>query len=330
MTQRRTFLQHTAALGAAAALGNSGSVFAQGAWPTKPVRVINPFPAGGGTDVFLRPVAARLSQVLGQQFTVENMGGAGGTVGAAAAAKAPADGYTLFCGAVHHAIAESLYTKLPYSLEKDFVPVTVLAYIPNVVVVHPKHTDINTFADFLAYAKKNPGKLNFGSAGNGTSHHLTVELFKQLTGTFMTHIPYRGAGPMMQDLLAGQVDFAFDGMGTSAAQIKSGKLKALAVTSAKRVPAFPDIPTMEEVGIKGYQTTTWYALWAGRGTPAEVVTRTQQEVAKIMQEPGIKEFWFNQGADLGGQSPAEFGKFVHSEIEKWAKVVKASGAKIDL
>ena len=318
MTNRRQFVQTAGALGASAI---TGGAFAQGAWPVKPVKVINPFPAGGGTDVFLRPVAARLSQIMGQQFTVENLGGAGGTVGASVAAKAPPDGYTLFCGAVHHTIAESLYTKLPYSLEKDFIPITVLAYIPNVVVVHPKHTNINTFAEFLDYAKKNPGKLNFGSAGNGTSHHLTVELFKQLTSTFMTHIPY---------LLAGQVDFAFDGMGTSAAQIKAGKLKAMAVTSAKRVPAFPNIPTMEEVGIKGYQATTWYALWAVKGTPPEIVSRTQQEMAKIMQEPGIKEFWFNQGADLGGNSPADFTRFISSEIEKWAKVVKASGAKIDL
>ena len=327
MMHRRSFLQGAAALGAAAL---SGRTVAQGTWPSKPVRVINPFPAGGGTDAFLRPVAARLSQVLGQQFTVENLGGAGGTVGAAAAAKTPPDGYTLFCGAVHHTIAESLYTKLPYSLERDFVPITVIAYIPNVVVVHPKYTNINTFADFLNYVKQNPGKMNFGTAGNGTSHHLTVELFKQMTGTFLTHIPYRGAGPMMQDLLAGSVDFAFDGMGTSAAQIKGGKLKALAVTSAKRVPAFPNIPTMEEVGIKGYQATTWYALWAPKGTPADVVTRTQQEVAKILQEPAIKELWFNQGADLGGNSPADFTRFISSEIEKWAKVVKASGAKIDL
>lgn len=327
MTNRRKFVQAAGALGASAFTAGG---FAQGAWPAKPVKVINPYPAGGGTDVFLRPVAARLSQILGQQFTVENLGGAGGTVGATTASKALPDGYTLFCGAVHHTIAESLYTKLPYALEKDFIPITVLAYVPNVVVVHPKHTNINTFADFLNYAKKNPGKLNFGSAGNGTSHHLTVELFKQLTGTFMTHIPYRGAGPMMQDLLAGQVDFAFDGMGTSAAQIKGGKLKAMAVTSAKRVPAFPTIPTMEEVGIKGYQATTWYALWAVKGTPMDIVNNVQQEVAKIMQEPGIKEFWFNQGADLGGNSPADFTRFISSEIEKWSKVVKASGAKIDL
>ncbi len=315
---------------AAGMLATAGSSFAQGAWPTKPVRVINPFPAGGGTDAFLRPVAARLTQILGQQFTVENLGGAGGTVGASAAAKAPADGYTLFCGAVHHTIAESLYTRLPYNIERDFMPITVLAYIPNVVVVHPKYTEINTLADFIAYARKNPGKLNFGSAGNGTSHHLTVELFKQMTKTFMTHIPYRGAGPMMQDLLAGSVDFAFDGMGTSAAQIKGGKLKALAVTSAKRVPAFPNLPTMDESGIKGYQATTWYALWAVKGTPPEVVTRVQQEVAKVMQEPAIKEFWFNQGAEAGGNTPADFSKFIRAEIEKWALVVKASGAKIDL
>ncbi len=327
MISRRNFVKGAAAAGVLALPGASHS---QGAWPNKPVRVINPFPAGGGTDVFLRPVAARLSQITGQQFTVENLGGAGGTVGAAAAAKAAPDGYTLFCGAVHHTIAESLYTRLPYSLERDFIPITVLAYIPNVLVVHPKYTEINSFADFLAYVRKNPGKLNFGSAGNGTSHHLTVELFKQLTKTFMTHIPYRGAGPMMQDLLAGSVDFAFDGMGTSAAQIKAGKLKALAVTSAKRVPAFPNIPTMEELGIKDYQATTWYAMWAVKGTPPEVVNRTQQEIAKIMQEPAIKDFWFNQGAEPGGNSPADFTRFISSEIEKWGKVVKASGAKIDL
>ena len=327
MTNRRQFVQAAAALGSAAI---APGAFAQGAWPNKPVKVINPFPAGGGTDVFLRPLAARLSQSMGQQFTVENLGGAGGTVGATAAAKAQPDGYTLFCGAVHHTIAESLYTKLPYSLEKDFVPITVIAYVPNVISLHPKHTGINTFAEFLTYLKKNPGKMNYGSAGNGTSHHLTVEMFKQMTGTFITHIPYRGAGPMMQDLLAGSVDFAFDGMGTSAAQIKGGKLKALAVTSAKRVPAFPTIPTMDEVGVKGYQATTWYGLWAVKGTPAEIITRTQQEVAKALTEPALKEFWFNQGAEPGGQTPAEFSKFIGDEIAKWGKVVKASGAKIDL
>ncbi len=326
MISRRKFVKGASAT---LALSAAGAAFAQ-SWPAKTIRVINPFPAGGGTDAFLRPLAAKMSQSLGQQLVVENLGGAGGTVGAAVAAKSSADGYTLLCGAVHHTIAESLYTRLPYKLERDFAPITVLAYVPNVVVFHPKFTEINSIADLIAYAKKNPGKLNFGTAGNGTSHHLTVELFKQMTGTFMTHIPYRGAGPMMSDLLAGAVDFAFDGMGTSAAQIKGGKLKALAVTSAKRVPAFPNIPTMEEAGLKGYQATTWYAMWAVKGSPPEVVSRAHQEIVKALADPGIKEIWFNQGAEAGGNSPADFARFIHAEIEKWAKVVKLSGARIDL
>jgi len=325
MVTRRDLLQGAAAAGV---LSCAGLARAQ-AWPAKPIRVISPFAAGGGTDAFLRPIAAKLSQTMGQQWVVENLAGAGGTVGATAAAKAAPDGYTLFCGAVHHTIAETLYTRLPYSLERDLVPITVLAYVPNVVVVHPK-MPVNNLQEFIAYARANPGKLNFGSAGNGTSHHLTVELFKQINKLYMTHIPYKGAGPMMQDLLAGQVDFAFDGMGTSATQIKGGKLKALAVTSSRRVAAFPDIPTMEQAGVKDYFATTWYGLWAPRGTAPEIVNRTQQEVAKMLQDPSIKEIWFQQGAEAGGNTPADFATFIHAEIEKWGKVVKASGAKIDL
>ena len=325
MVTRRDLLQGAAAAGV---LSCAGLARAQ-AWPAKPIRVISPFAAGGGTDAFLRPIAAKLSQTMGQQWVVENLAGAGGTVGATAAAKAAPDGYTLFCGAVHHTIAETLYTRLPYSLERDLVPITVLAYVPNVVVVHPK-MPVNNLQEFIAYARANPGKLNFGSAGNGTSHHLTVELFKQINKLYMTHIPYKGAGPMMQDLLAGQVDFAFDGMGTSATQIKGGKLKALAVTSSRRVAAFPDIPTMEQAGVKDYFATTWYGLWAPRGTAPEIVNRTQQEVAKTLQDPSIKEIWFQQGAEAGGNTPADFATFIHAEIEKWGKVVKASGAKIDL
>ena len=306
----------------------ASTAFAQ-AWPTKPVKIVNPFPAGGGTDAFVRPLATHLSTVLGQQFIVENLAGAGGTVGAAQAAKAPGDGYTILAGAVHHSIAETLYTKLPYNIEKDFIPVTVLAYVPNVVVVHPK-VPANTLAEFLDLVKKNPGKYNFGSAGNGTSHHLTVEMFKQMTGTQMTHVPYKGAGPMMQDLLAGQVDFAFDGMGTSAAQIKGGKLRPLAVTSAKRNPVVPDTPTLDEAGIKGYEATTWYAFWVPKGTPPEIVAKLQAETAKALNDPKMKEIWASQGATAGGQASADMAKFLRSEIEKWGKVVKASGAKIDL
>ena len=302
---------------------------AQG-WPTKPVTMVNPFAPGGGVDAFGRPLSIYLSRTLGTQFLVENLAGAGGTVGAANAAKRAGDGYNFFLGAVHHTIAESLYTKLPYSLERDFVPITVLAYVPNVVVVHPKHANtLKNLKDVIAYAKANPGKLNYGSAGNGTTHHLAGELFKTMTGVNLTHIPYKGAGPMMQDLLAGQVDMAFDGMSTSAPQIKAGKLKALAVTTAQRSFVDPSVPTMQEAGLPGYLVTTWYALWAVKGTPKEALDRMYQETVKAMRSPELKGVWEAQGATAGGESPAEFQKLIHSEIEKWAKVVKDAGAKID-
>jgi len=299
------------------------------AWPNKPVTMINPFAPGGGVDAFGRPLSIYLSRTVGQQFIVENLAGAGGTVGATAAAKRPGDGYNFFLGAVHHTIAESLYTKLPYSLERDFVPITVLAYVPNVVVVHPKHTNLNSIRDLIAFAKANPGKLNYGSAGNGTTHHLAGELFKTMAGVDLTHIPYKGAGPMMQDLLAGQVDMAFDGMGTSAPQIKAGKLKPLAVTTAQRSFVDPSVPTMQEAGLPGYIVTTWYALWAVKGTPQEALDRMYQETVKALQAPEMKVVWEGQGATAGGEPPAQFAKLVHSEIAKWAKVVKDAGAKVD-
>jgi tripartite-type tricarboxylate transporter receptor subunit TctC len=304
------------------------TAFAQ-AWPVKPVRMINPFPAGGGTDTFARPLAAKLTAALGQQVVIENQGGAGGTLGASNAAKAAGDGYTWFVGAIHHTIGESLYTKLPYSLERDFIPVTVLAYVPNVVVIHPKH-DFKTLQDLIDFAKANPGKLNFGSAGSGTSHHLAGELFKTITGVSLTHVPYRGAGPLMTDLLGGVVDMAFDGMGTSANQIKAGKLRPLAVTTPKRSAVIPNTPTMSEAGVKGYEVTTWYALWGIKGTPKDVIDRMYAETAKAMTLPDMKDIWASQGADLGGQPPAEFEKFIRVEIEKWARVNKAANLKIDL
>jgi len=305
----------------------SGAALGQ-SWPTKPVRIINPFPPGGGTDVFARPLAIKLGQSLGQTVLIENQAGAGGTVGAANAAKAAGDGYTWFMGAVHHTIAETLYTKLPYALEKDFVPVTVVAYVPNVVVVHPKHPFKN-IKELIAFAKANPGKLNYGSAGNGTTHHLSVELFKSMTGTQLTHVPYKGAGPLTPALLSGEVDLAFDGMGTSAPHIKAGKLRPLAVTTPARSPLVPDVPTMQEAGLPGYQVTTWYALWAINGTPKGAIDRMYAETAKALQLPDMKEIWATQGATAGGQTPAEFTRFVHSEIEKWGKVVRDAGIKID-
>ncbi|HET7731253.1 MAG TPA: tripartite tricarboxylate transporter substrate binding protein [Usitatibacter sp.] len=314
-----------------AALALSAIVFgaqAQG-WPNRPVKLINPYPAGGGVDAFSRPLAAKLTQALGQSFIVENMGGAGGTVGAAAAAKAAPDGYTFFVGAIHHTIAESIYAKLTYNIERDFEPVTVLAYVPNVVVIHPKHTGIKSLHDLIAYAKANPGKLNFGSAGNGTSHHLVGELFKLRTGVDLVHVPYKGAGPMMQDLLGGNVDMAFDGMATSAPQIKGGKLRPLAVSTQERSPFLPEVPTLRELGVADFEVTTWYALWAVKGTPKEIVDRMYQEVAKALQLPDIKSVWTLQGAVPGGEPPAHMRSLVRSEVERWRKVVNDAKVKID-
>jgi tripartite-type tricarboxylate transporter receptor subunit TctC len=302
---------------------------AQG-WPTKPITFLNPFPAGGGTDTFARPIAARMSQTLGQQVIIENQGGAGGTVGAANVAKRAPDGYNWFFGAVHHTIAESLYTKLPYSLERDFEPITVAAFVPNVVVVHPKHADkFKTLKDLIDYSRANPGKLNYGSAGSGTTHHLAVELFKTMTKTFIVHIPYRGAGPLMLDLLAGQVDLAFDGLGTSSAQVRGGKLIPLAITSNARNPVLPNVPTMAEAGVPGYEVRTWYGLWAIKGTPQAAKDRVYKDMVAAMNTPELKKIWAEQGATPGGMPPAEMAALVKSEIDKWAKVVKDAGAKVD-
>lgn len=298
------------------------------AWPTKPVKLIVPFPAGGGTDAFARPLAAYLSQQLGQQFYIDNRGGAGGTIGADMAAKSAPDGYTFLVGAVHHTIAESVYVKLPYSLQRDLAPVTLVSIVPNVVVLNPK-VPIGSIKELIDYAKANPDKLNYGSAGNGTSHHLAPEMFKTMTGVKLNHVPYKGAGPAMQDLVAGQVDLMFDGMGSSAPQIRGGKLKPLAVTTTTRSPAFPDVPTMQEAGVPGYEVTTWYGLWAPAGTPVDIINRLQQEVAKAMARQEIKDIWAAQGAGPGGNSPDQFGAFIKIEIVKWAKVAKDANIKID-
>jgi len=299
------------------------------AWPTKAIRIINPFPAGGGTDTFARPLAAKLGQALGQTVYIENQGGAGGTVGATNASRAAPDGYTFFMGAIHHTIAESVYAKLPYNIEKDFIPITVVAYVPQVMVVHPKHP-FKTIKELVDYAKANPNKLNVGSPGSGTAHHLAMELFMNVTGTKMVHIPYKGAGPMMQDFIAGTVDVVFDGMGTSATQMKAGRLRGLAIATPKRAEQFPDIPTMDEVGVPGMVVSTWYALWAVKGTPKEVVDRMYQETVKAMNLPDMKNIWTAQVATAGGMPPEEFAAFIHSEIGRWAKVVKDAGVKLEL
>lgn len=296
-------------------------------WPTRAVRIINPFPAGGGTDAFARPLAAVMPADLGQQVLIENLGGAGGTLGAGTAARSPADGYTWFMGAVHHTIAETLYKKLSYGLEKDFIPVTLAASVPSVVVVHPS-LPAKTFKELIALDKSKPGMINYGSAGFGTTHHMNGELFNLSTGTKLAHVPYKGAGPLTPALLSGEVAMAFDGMGTAAPNIKANKLRALAVTTGKRSELIPEIPTLKESGIN-IDVTTWYALWGIKGTPQPIVDRMYQAMAKGLNQPQIKKVWTGLGATAGGQSPAEFGKFVRQEIETWGKVVKASGAQVN-
>ena len=324
--QRRDVLRLAAAGAAAATLG--GAAYGQ-AWPAKPVTLVVPFPAGGGTDAFARPLSAQFAKVAGQSLVIDNRGGAGGTLGASIAARAQPDGYTLFMGAVHHAIAPSVYPRLDYDIEKDFVPLMLLASVPQVVVINPKRVSATTLKEFVAEAKKNPGKLNYASAGAGTSHHLAGELFKLQTNTFITHIPYRGAGPALQDLIAGNVDCMFDGLGSSAQHIKAGRIKALMMAGSKRNPAFPDVPSAAEVGLPDYTVTTWYGLWAPKGTPADVQAKIVDDMKKALATEELKAIWATNGAEIPNLVTTAYGGFVSSEIKRWASVVKASGAKIE-
>ena len=314
----------------AAAMASIGfDLHAEPGWPNKPVNLIVPFPAGGGTDAFARPLSATFSKLTGKTLVIDNKGGAGGNLGAGVAAKAAPDGYTLFMGAVHHSIAPSMYPKLDYELERDFVPLAIVASVPHVLVVNPKNMPSPDFKAFMEQVKSKPGRFNYGSAGGGTSHHLAGELFKLQTKTFITHIPYRGAGPALQDLIAGNVDMMFDGLGSSAQHIKGGRIKALMVSGNKRNPAFPDVPCAAELGLPDYNVTTWYGLWAPKGTPADVQARAIEEVRKAAATDEIKTTWSNSGAEFPNLTGPQFGAFVNSEIKKWAVVVKASGAKLD-
>ena len=326
MTARRRDVLRAGAAGVAMlSLGSH----AQSNWPTKPVTVIVPFPAGGGTDAFARPLSAQFAKLAGKPFIIDNRGGAGGTLGASIAAKTAPDGYTLFMGAVHHTIAPSMYPKLDYDIEKDFVPLVLMANVPQVLVVNPKRVEAQNVKAFIEYLRKNPGKLNYGSAGAGTSHHLAGELFKQQTNTFITHIPYRGAGPALQDLISGNVDMMFDGLGSSANHIKGGRIKALMVSGTKRNPAFPDVPCAAEVGLPDYTVTTWYGMWAPKGTPVDVQTRIVEELRKAAATDELKAIWASNGAEFGNLTPAQFGAFVSSEVKRWTAVVKTSGAKLE-
>jgi tripartite-type tricarboxylate transporter receptor subunit TctC len=312
----------------AALLGSGASALAQ-SWPERPVTVIVPFPPGGGTDAFARPLSAALTSQLGQTFIVDNRGGAGGTLGAAAASRAEKDGYTFFLGAVHHAIAPGVYPKLTYDIEKDFQPIGVVAVVPQVIVVNPQRVKATTLPELVDFAKKNPGVLTYGSAGNGTSHHLAGELFKIVADVEIQHVPYKGAGPALQDLIGGQIDMVFDGLGSSASHIKSGRIRPLAVASKSRAAILPDVPTVAEAGVAGYEVSTWYALWGVAGMPQEIVDRMVAEVGKALASENVKTLWTAQGATPGPLKPDEMASFVSSEIERWGKVAKDANIKIE-
>ena len=327
--KRRAFLG-SALLGAAAALGAHAPAFAKGTYPDKVVRMIVPFAAGGTTDIFARFVADRLSQQLGQQVIVENRGGAGGNIGADAVAKAQPDGYTILMGTVGtHAINSSLYAKMPYDPIKDFEPVAYAAGVPNLMVVNPKNVKAKTVQEFIAEAKAASRKLNMASSGNGTSIHLSGELFKQLTGVEMPHVPYRGSGPAINDLVAGQVDVMFDNLPSCIEQARAGNLRAIAVTSAQRSPALPDTPTIAESGLPGFEASSWFAIFAPKGTPAEIVAKLNEEARKAVENPETRRRMEELGGVINPMTPEQLGQHVKAEYEKWAKVVKASGARLE-
>ena len=331
VTARRTGLIALALFSLGAAVGLAQ---AQTAWPTKPVKIVVPFAPGGTTDILARAVAPELAKAFGQSFVVENRAGAGGNIGAEQVAKAQPDGYTLLMGTVGtHGINKSLFVKLAYDPQKDFAPITLVAGVPNVMVMNTeraKALGITTVPEFIAYARKHPGELNMASSGSGTSIHLAGELFKTSTGIFMTHIPYRGSAPALLGLVSGQVDVMFDNLPSAIALIKAGKLKAFAVTSAQRSGAMLELPTIAEAApLKGFDATSWFGLLAPAGTPPAVVARIQQETAKALNSPEIKEKLLAQGAIPSGNSPQEFASLIDAEIKKWAVVVKASGARVD-
>ena len=296
-------------------------------YPVRPVRWIVGYPAGGATDIFARLIGHRLSERLGQQFIIENKPGAGNNIGTEAVVNAQQDGYTLLLVNPANAINASLYTKLNFNFIRDIAPVAGIARVPNVMVVNPK-MPVKTVAEFIEYAKANPGKINMASSGNGTSIHLSGELFKAMTSVQMQHVPYRGSAPAVTDLLSGQVQVMFDNMPSSISHIKSGGLRALAVTTATRAPELPDVPTIGET-IKGYEASAWFGVGAPKGTPPEVISKLNKEINEILAEPAMQA----RIAELGGvpivATPAEFGKVVADETEKWEKVVKFAGAKIE-
>ena len=302
--------------------------FAQ-TWPAKPIKWVVPFAPGGTTDILARTIGEKLSVALGQPVIIENKPGAGGGLGADFTAKAAPDGYTIMGGTIStHAINASLYKSLPYDPVKDFVPITLIARVPNMLVVNPEIPAKNV-AELIALLKANPGKYSFASSGNGTSQHLSGELFKSMAGVDMQHIPYKGSPPALQDVVGGQVAMTFDNITTAWPLAKAGKLRALAVTTAKRSSIAPEVPTLAESGLAGYEVGSWQGVFAPAGTPPAIVQRLNTEIVKIINLPDVKEKLIGLGAEPVGNTSEEFGVLVKTEVVKWADVVKKSGAKID-
>ena len=304
-----------------------GLAAAQDAYPSRPVRFILPFPPGGPTDILGRLISERLTAQLGQPVVTENRGGAGGNVGAEAAARSAPDGYTIVLVAPSLAISPTLYAKLNYDPVKDLAPISLVATVPNVVVTQTAHPA--TLREFIAAAKAKPGGMNFGSGGSGTSNHLAGELFNILTGAKLTHVPYKGVQLAMQDVIAGRIDLVVIGVPASAPHIRSGKLRALAVIAPQRLPALPDVPTVAEAGLPGFEVTTWYGILAPAGTPRPIITRLNTELVKVMHSPEMKERLAGIGTDPVTSTPEEFTAYIQAEIGKWADVIRKANLRAD-
>jgi tripartite-type tricarboxylate transporter receptor subunit TctC len=304
------------------------NVAAQG-YPSKPIRLVVPFPPGGPLDVVARAIGQKVGEAWGQPIVVDNRPGAGGSLGADIVAKSAPDGYTIVMGALStHAVNVSLYGKLPYDPIKDFAPITLVAITPNVLVLNPG-LPANTVGELISYAKANPGKLSFGSGSNGSAGHLAGELFKVDAGVDMVHVPYKGGAPAMQDLLSGQIQLMFDNLANSMPQVKAGRLKALAVTTAKRSALVPELPTLTEAGVPNFDIYTWFGLLAPAGTPRDIIAKWNAEVTKVLSAPDVRERLHAQGAEPAPGTPEQFAALIRSEIPKYAKIIKDSGAKVD-